>query len=129
MSNSMIAQVLEIEKGKEPNFVAAKDHLDQLKDEDKIKAYCDTHGLSQKMFNEVGLTLGEIYAAFLDSLNTVEEAWNGHGRSLHKAHLISSTALINGGLLQDEDEDEYWFEVSLFITSGMAEAAGFTVAK
>lgn len=100
MGADLVANIIEIEKGKTPNWAAAERHVANVAPAERTR--------------------------LRRALRSVIECWDGASRNAIRYDASATTLLIVGGTTVGDPFDEI-DDVEAFVTSGMARAAGFIV--
>lgn len=140
MGADLVASILEMRKDREPDWEAAERYLMDRGDDDLERIRVDRLGDEEGPAGELGeddddgalendgdgAGVSETKARFLRALEAVASCWIGDCRSAIKHHGSETVILIVGGTTYGEPLEEL-ADVELFVTSGMARAAGFIV--
>jgi len=123
MGADLIVTALEIERGKQPDFDAARRHLEGMSEKDCLNAYMDTVSIDDPSdVNEEVNPRVFLETAFRD----VRDGWSGELRGMTTLALSKTYVLIAGDMSWG-DMPEGCDAISAFYQSGMAKAAGFIV--
>jgi len=123
MGADLIVAVLEIEKGKQPDFDAAKKHLEGMSEKDCVNAYMDTLMKDRESDVDEDVNARDFLKKVLED---VKDGWNGNLRGMTTLALSKTYVLVAGDMSWG-DMPEGCDAISAFYGSGMAKAAGFIV--
>lgn len=132
MGASLVANILEIEKGREPDWQAAERHLMAASDDDlaKVVGRLLNHRFEvaddEDDADRSGDAIDGMKEAILKALESVIDCWHGASRNAIKYEAATTVILIVGGTTVGEPFEEL-DDVEAFVASGMARAAGFIV--
>lgn len=130
MGAEFICGVLETEKGAQPDFEAARRHLQAMSVEQLCQAFIEASGLSPTDFEAEHIYSSDAEMAvdarseFGDSIALVERAWNRELRVWARFDGAKTTMLVTGEHSWG-DPCEGIEVMSRFVESGCAKAAGF----
>lgn len=117
MSARLVVAALEIRRGNEPDWDAAQAELGKLSRDKASVIVRDFGDMSFK---------GNPFVRLEKAFERIKSAWSGeHNGSFAKLNLSNTDLLIGGD--HSDARIESVDDVSLFIESGLAEAAGFIV--
>ncbi len=119
MSASFLASVLEIEKGKTPDWKAAREHVKQLTVEEAVQTVLKTYQAVE--LADVSLERKDCRRRILHAIRYLEKSWSEHSLDLRGTTIFIFAGMSWGDSVEGMDE------VTLLVHSGAAKAAGFLV--
>jgi hypothetical protein len=127
MGSELIVTVLEMDRGRTPDWAAAEGALAVMSDEALHSAYMEAMGLDEGALEERGVEHPKMRVEFQSALDALRDAWDGAGGDIVRYMGARTEMLIGGGTSWGEDI-EACTQINLFWESGMARVAGFAVA-
>ena len=133
MGAELVANILEIEKGRTPDWEAAESHLISKSDDELSDVAADliVHRQDVSEDDAQGAACADersskARTALLNVLQSVIDCWHGASRNAIKYEATDTVILIVGGTTVGEPFHEI-DDIEAFVASGMARAAGFIV--
>ncbi len=133
MGSSLICQIAEIDHDVNPDWGAAKKYLDVMDNVDMLNLYSDILGLGEEYSledledDESGVNKSVIdyaRAGFNSALESCQLGWENRHRSIVKIKLKKNVILLAAGESWGDNVPQC-DDITLFVESGMAVAAGF----
>lgn len=131
MGAELVANILEIKKGRTPDWAAAEHYLMSKSDDaladiaaDLLGHHADAAEGPDQGGTGLERSVSETKAVLLKALESVVDCWHGASRNAIKYEATETMLLIVGGTTVGDPFREIE-DIEAFVASGMARAAGF----